>query len=86
MNCIYCKYPAIGGICTHDGYSCTKCLIDEHKKLKNNWKELKQWVKSKKINFSGEDRFWRGYDDFHGDVRAKIKEIEQKITSGEVDE
>lgn len=49
----------------------------ENKRLRENWENLEKWVKGKKINFTGDDRFWRGYDDFHGDVRAKMKELEK---------
>jgi hypothetical protein len=44
--------------------------------LEANWIELKEWMKGKKINFSGDDRFWRGYEDFYYDVKAKLKELE----------
>lgn len=52
-------------------------LRAEKEQLGANWESLKRWVKGKKINFSGDDRFWRGYEDFHGDVRAKMKELEE---------
>jgi hypothetical protein len=52
-------------------------LEKENKRLRENWENLEKWVKGKKINFTGDDRFWRGYDDFHGDVRAKMEKLEK---------
>ena len=51
-------------------------LEKENKRLRENWENLEKWVKGKKINFTGDDRFWRGYNDFHGDVRAKMEKLE----------
>ena len=47
----------------------------ENAELKKRWEDLERWVKQSKINFTGGDRFWAGYDDYHGDVRAKMKEL-----------
>ena len=51
-------------------------LREENKALRENWENLREWMKGKKINFSGDDRFWRGYEDFYYDVKAKLKELE----------
>ena len=52
-------------------------LREELREFKKNWIELKEWMKGKKINFSGDDRFWQGYEDFYYDVKAKLKELEE---------
>jgi hypothetical protein len=49
----------------------------ENEELRENWENLREWMKGKKINFSGDDRFWRGYEDFYYDVKAKLKELEE---------
>ena len=54
-----------------------KLLNEELREFKKNWIELKEWMKGKKINFSGDDRFWQGYEDFYYDVKAKLKELEE---------
>lgn len=41
LKCIYCKHPCGGGIMTHSGYYCTKCLVDEHEKLKEGLREIR---------------------------------------------
>jgi len=50
-------------------------LEAENKRLNSNWDNLEAWIKKSKINCTGGDRFWEGYDDFHGDVNCKIEEI-----------
>jgi len=56
---------------------CGAWLEKENERLRANWDRLDQWVKSSKVNYTGEDRFWAGYDDYHGDLVAFIKELKE---------
>lgn len=49
----------------------------ENEKLRENLESLKKWHKGQKINFAGEDRFWKGYEDYHFNLKAKLKELEK---------
>ena len=53
-------------------------LVKRVDNLESNWEALKEWIKQNKINCTGGDRFWDGYDDFNGDVEDKIKELEAR--------
>jgi len=51
-------------------------LEKEVAELRGNWANVKAWVKDSRINYSGGLQYWKGYEEFHGLVRMKIKELE----------
>ena len=55
-------------------------LEAENAELKKRWEAFGAWVKESKISCTGDDRFWDGYDDYHGDVKDKMKELEKAAT------
>jgi len=64
----------VHGFC---GINCQDKVDDEEeiRELKERWEDLERWVKQQKISCTGGDRFWAGYDDYHGDVKAKMREL-----------
>lgn len=49
---------------------------EENAALVKRWVELEAWIKGERINHTGGDRFWFGYEDMHGNIKAKMKELE----------